>query len=321
MREISYNDAINEALSEEMSRDDAVFLMGEGVHSPAALVDRFGTERVRTTPISENGFGGTAVGAAIVGLRPVVEFRNAAFLLSGFDQIVSNAAKLRYMSGGQLTIPVVFMLSFSSGLRRGAQHSFNPLSWFANCPGLKIVVPSTAYDAKGLLKTAIRDNNPVIYMRQGMVATTRGEVPRKDYTIPFGSAEIRREGVDVTILATLNSVSMSLAVAEKLAKQGISAEVVDPRSLVPLDKKKILSSVEKTGRLVVVDESYETAGLASALAAIVAEEGFQYLKCPIKRVSTLDVPFPYSPPLEDYMLPTPEKITKAVRETFNTKSR
>lgn len=321
MREITHVQAINEALRGEMRLDERVFIMGEDVEishfgSEARLVDEFGKERVRNTPISESAFAGAAVGAAACGLRPVVEMGFSGFLYVAMDQLVNNAAKLRYMSGGQTTLPIVYLTTTGARGSIAAQHSESPYSMFANVPGLKIVLPSTPYDAMGLLRTAIRDDNPVMFFVHVSLGPVKQAVPEEEYLIPFGEADVKREGTDLSIIAISGMVRKALAAAERLGDDGISAEVIDPRTLVPLDKETIIRSVRKTGRLVIVDEAPRICGAAGEIAAIVADEGFEYLKAPIKRVTRLQTPVPFSPPLEQYVLPNEEKIVAAAKDVL-----
>ncbi len=310
---------------EEMQRDKNVFLMGEdmrvffgggpfGITPKEKFLDQFGPERIRDTPISEAAFIGAGAGAAATGLKPVVELMFVDFFGVAMDQIYNQAAKLRYMFGGQVKVPIVIRTSIGGGMTFAAHHSQVLYSLFAHVPGLKIVVPSNPHDAKGLLKTAIRDEDPVMFFEHKMLLSTKGPVPNGDYTIPFGQAEVKRSGENVTIIATALMVHKALEAAKKLDTEGIKAEVVDPKTLVPLDKKAILESVKKTGKVVIVDEDYERCGFAAEMAAIIADEAFDYLDAPIKRVATPTVPIPYSPVLENYILPDENKIIKAVRE-------
>ena len=324
-RELTFKEAIGEAMIEEMERNKNVFLMGEdlrvffgggtfGITPKEKFFDRFGPERIRDTPISEAAFIGAGAGAAATGLKPVIELMFVDFFGVAMDQIYNQAAKLRYMFGGQVKVPIVIRTSIGGGMSFAAHHSQVLYSIFAHVPGLKIVVPSTPYDAKGLLKTAIRDEDPVMFFEHKMLLSTKGPVPNGDYVIPFGQAEVKRSGEDVTIVATAWMVQKALEAAKKLEIEGIKAEVVDPRTLVPLDKKAILDSVKKTGKVVVVDEDYERCGFASEVAAIIADEAFDHLDAPIKRVTTPPVPIPYSPVLEKRVLPDETKILKAVRD-------
>jgi acetoin:2,6-dichlorophenolindophenol oxidoreductase subunit beta len=327
--QITYRDAITEALYEEMERDPRVFLMGEdlrvffgggplGVTPSEKFLKRFGPERVRDTPISEASFIGAGVGAAITGMKPVVELMFVDFAGVCFDQLTNNAGKLRYISGGQYSIPLVIRTTIGAGASFGAVHSQALYSLFAHSPGLKIVVPSTPADAKGLLKTAIRDKDPVIFFEHRGLYNVKGDVPVVEYTIPFGVADVKRKGKDVTVVAISAMVDRALEAAEVLQKEsGIDIEVVDPRTLVPLDEKTILDSVAKTGRLVVVDEDYERCGMASEIAAIVAGKGFTSLKAPIRTIATPTVPIPYSRELERSILPNAAKISAAAREVVS----
>ncbi len=318
MRTISFTRAINEALAEEMERDPAVFVMGEDVRVGAfaatrGLVERFGPERVRNTPLSEAGFAGAGVGAALAGLRPVVEIEFASFFYCCWDQVCNQAGKLRYMSGGQARLPITFRCVYGATGSAAAQHSEVVYPQFLSAPGLKIVVPSDPADMKGLLKAAIRDDNPVLVFEHGRLGATHGPVPDGDHVVPLGAGAVKREGKDVTAIAIGAMVPKTLAVAERLAGEGISVEVFDPRTLVPLDEEGMLRSVAKTGRVVIVDEGHTRGGAAADLAAIIVDRGFDLLNAPIKRVTALDVPIPFSPPLEQYVLPDETKIEAAIR--------
>lgn len=322
MREISYRDALKEALREEMLRDPTVFLIGEDIGRywggafkvTKGLAEEFGEERVRDTPISESAIIGVSVGAAMTGMRPVAEIMFGDLTTLAMDQIANQAAKIRYMFGGQAKVPLVIRTPFGGGVNIAAHHSQCLEAWFMHVPGLQVAVPSTPYDAKGLLKTAIRNDNPVIFCEHKLLYPIVGPVPEEDYTVPFGVADLKREGTDATIIATLYMVHKSLNAAEALQKEGINVEVVDPRTLVPLDKETILNSVKKTGRVVIVTEDCKTAGVSGEIAAIIAEEALDYLDAPIKRVTTPDVPIPFSPPLEQYVIPDEKRIIKAVKE-------
>ena len=322
MREISYRDALKEALREEMLRDPTVFLIGEDIGRywggafkvTKGLAEEFGEERVRDTPISESAIIGVSVGAAMTGMRPVAEIMFGDLTTLAMDQIANQAAKIRYMFGGQAKVPLVIRTPFGGGVNIAAHHSQCLETWFMHVPGLQVAVPSTPYDAKGLLKTAIRNDNPVIFCEHKLLYPIVGPVPEEDYTVPFGVTDLKREGTDVTIIATLYMVHKSLNAAEALQKEGINVEVVDPRTLVPLDKETILNSVKKTGRVVIVTEDCKTAGVSAEIAAIIAEEALDYLDAPIKRVTTPDVPIPFSPPLEQYVIPDEKRIVKAVKE-------
>jgi len=322
MREISYRDALNEALREEMLRDKTVFLLGEDIGKfwegafkvTKNLAKEFGDERVRDTPISESAIIGVAAGAAITGMRPVAEIMFGDLTALAMDQIANQAAKLRYMFGGQTKVPMVIRTPFGAGVNIASHHSQSLEAWFMHTSGLKVAMPSTPYDAKGLLKTAIRDDNPVMFFEHKLLYPIKGNVPEEEYTVPFGVADVKREGKDVTIVATLNMVHKALAAAKELSEQGIEAEVIDPRTIVPLDKKAIINSVKKTGRLVIVSEDCKTAGISAEIAALVAEEALDYLDAPIKRVAEPDTPIPFSPPLEQFVIPTEKSIIKAVKE-------
>jgi pyruvate/2-oxoglutarate/acetoin dehydrogenase E1 component len=313
MAEVSYFQAGMDALAEEMRRDPKIFHMS--TDAPYPLVDEFGESRVRATPIAESALTGMAIGAASSGYRPIVDWRQVTFAFVAMDQIVNQAAKIHYMFGGQAKFPILYRASVSGGGRAAAQHSQSPYSMFMNIAGLKITLASTPHDLKGLLKTAIRDNNPVISFESNRLYPMKGEVPDEDYTIPFGKADIKREGDDVTIVALAYQVHEALAAAETLAEEGISAEVLDPRTLVPMDSAAIRASVRKTGRLVIADEAGPTAGASAEIATLVTEdpETFACLKAPVKRVCALQVPIPYSPGLEDHVFPDRRKIADGVR--------
>lgn len=320
VREITYAEAMVEALHEVMEEDERVTLIGSyflGLSPRRTLLDKLRADfrsRVFDPPISETGFCGIGVGAAMAGLRPIVDIATASFVFNGWSIVVNEAANIYYMTGGQTRVPIVFHMLH--GLRGGgaAQHSHSPQAMLWNAPGLEIMLPSSPQDLKGLLKTAVRSDNPTIWIDHGRLFEVKGEVPDGDYAIPFGQAQVKRVGSDVSIVATSLMVQRALGAAQELAKEGISAEVVDPRTLVPFDKEAILASVKKTGRLVVVDECHKSCGVAGEIAAIVAEEGYASLKAPIKRVATADVPVPFSPPLEAFIDPTQDKIVAAVRE-------
>lgn len=321
MRKLTYRDALREALREEMLRDETVFLIGEDIGRywggafkvTKGLAEEFGDERVRDTPISESAIIGVAVGAAITGMRPVAEIMFGDLSTLAMDQICNQAAKICYMFGGQAKVPLVIRTPFGAGVNIASHHSQSLEAWFMHTPGLLVAVPSTPFDAKGLLKTAVRGNNPVMFFEHKLLYPLEGEVPEEDYTEPFGVAEVRLEGDDVTIFATLYMVHKALEAAQELRRQGISVEVVDPRTLVPLDKQAIIKSVKKTGRIVIVTEDCKTAGVSAEIAAIVAEEALDYLDAPIKRVAEPDTPIPFSPPLEQYVIPNEKTIIKAVK--------
>ena len=318
MRTITYDQAGLEAVIEEMRREPKSFHLG--TDAPIPLLEEFGRERVRATPIAESALTGIAVGAAGSGYRPIVNWSSVTFCFVAMDQIVNQAAKIHYMFGGQVTFPIVFRAVVGGGTRRAAQHSQSPYSMFMNVAGLKIILPSTPYDMKGLMKSAIRDNNPVIAFESGRLGPFEGDVPDNDYTVPLGKADIKREGSDVTIVAIAWLVHEALAAADALAQEGISVEVIDPRSLVPLDADCIRESVRRTGRLLIADEAGPTAGAAAEIAALATEdsETFASLRAPVKRVCALQVPIPYSPGLEDHVFPDREKIVTGVRELLGS---
>ena len=324
MRELTYRDALREALREEMVRDKTVFLLGEDIGRywsgafkvTKGLAEEFGDERVRDTPISESAIIGVAVGAAITGMRPVAEIMFGDLTTLAMDQICNQAAKICYMFGGQTTVPLVVRTPFGAGVNIASHHSQSLEAWFMHTPGLLVAAPSTPFDAKGLLKTAIRGSNPVMFFEHKLLYPIKGEVPEEDYTIPFGVADVKLEGEDATIFATLYMVHKALAAAQELRKQGISVEVIDPKTLVPMDKQAIIKSVKKTGRIVIVTEDCKTAGVSAEIAAIVAEEALDYLDAPIKRVTEPDTPIPFSPPLEQFVIPNEKTIIKAVKEVL-----
>jgi acetoin:2,6-dichlorophenolindophenol oxidoreductase subunit beta len=326
MREMSYAEALREALREEMAQDSRVFVLGEDIQIGMAytvtrgLVAEFGEERVRDTPISESIIVGTAVGAAITGMRPVVEIMFADLLAVAMDQIVNQAAKLRYMSGSQLAVPVVIRVPGGAWGSFGPQHSQCLEAWFMHVPGLKVVIPSTPHDAKGLLKTAIRDDNPVMFLEHKKLYTVKGPVPEEEYTVPFGKAQIRREGDDVTIVATSWMVHRAMAAAEELQRDGISALVIDPRTLVPLDRDGLFEAVARTGRVVIAEEAHKVGGFGAQLASLIAEEALDTLDGPIVRVGALSAPVPTSPPLEQRILPDEQSIVRAVKGLLGTAS-
>jgi pyruvate/2-oxoglutarate/acetoin dehydrogenase E1 component len=317
MRELTYARAGLEAVIEEMRRDDKIFYMSTDAIMP--LLKEFGEKRMRATPITEGALTGIAIGAAGSGFRPILDWRQVTFCFVAMDQIVNQASKIHYMFGGQAKFPILFRAGVGGGTRLAAQHSQSPYSMFMNLSGLKIILPSTPRDLKGLLKTAIRDNNPVISFESNRLLGTKGEVPEEDYAIPLGKADIKREGSDVTIVALAWLVHEALAAADMLAKDGISAEVVDPRTLVPMDAETIRKSVQKTGRLVVADEAGPTAGASAEIAALVTEDPatFARLKGPVKRVCALQVPIPYSPVLEDHVFPNRDRIAAGVRAVID----
>ncbi len=310
-RELTYSEAIREALAEELRRDPNVFIIGEDVAEAgtpfkvlSGLVEEFGKDRVLDAPISEPGFSGLGVGAAMTGMRPVVDIMFGDFLTLAMDQIVNQAAKVHYMSGGKLRVPIVFRTTLGATRRSAAQHSQSLHAWVSHVPGLKVALPSTPYDAKGLLKSAIRDENPVVFFEDKMMYKQKGPVPAEEYTIPFGVADVKRVGTDITIVATSSMVQVALGAAEMLQQVGISAEVIDPRTTWPLDKATLIESAKKTSRAIVVDEGYERYGATAEIASVIADGAFYYLDAPVKRMGALDVPIPFSPPLEDVTVPT-----------------
>ncbi|MFZ5633329.1 MAG: alpha-ketoacid dehydrogenase subunit beta [Bacillota bacterium] len=321
MQEMTYAQAINAALREEMRRDSTVFILGEDVGIfggcfgvTTGLYEEFGPERVLDTPISETAIIGSAVGAAAAGLRPVPEIMFMDFMTVCLDEFFNQAAKMRYMFGGKARVPLTLRTVCGAGLGAAAQHSQSLEAWFTHMPGIKVVMPSTPADAKGLLLSSIRDDNPVIFIEHKMLYGVSGPVPEGEYAIPLGRAEIKREGRHVTVVATSMMVHKALAAAETLAGEGIEVEVVDPRTLAPLDKETLLKSVEKTGRLVIVHEAVKTGGFGGEIAAVVAEEGFDLLDAPIKRVTAPFAPVPFSPPLEAAYIPGEGKIIEAIKE-------
>jgi pyruvate dehydrogenase E1 component beta subunit len=320
MRELTYTQALSEALSEEMARDETVFLIGEDIGAfggvfgiTKGFVERFGERRVRQTPVSESAIIGTAVGAAMTGLRPVAEIMYVDFITTAMDQVVNQAAKLRYMSGGQMTMPLVIRTQGGGGTAEAAQHSQSLEAWFVHVPGLKVVMPATPYDAKGLLKTAIRDDHPVMFLEHKLLYAETQTVPEDEWLIPFGEADIKCEGDDVTVVATSLMVHKTLEAVEVLSDE-ISVEVIDPRTLVPLDIEAIIKSVEKTGRLLVVHEACIRAGMGAEIVREVVGKAFDYLDAPPKVLGGLNIPMPYTPPLEKVVTPRKEDIIKAVRE-------
>ena len=312
---VSYVQAIDEAKREEMHRDPAIFIMGENVTN-SRLTAEF-PDRIIDTPISEPGFLGAGLGAALTGMRPIVDIMFVDLMGLVMDQINNQIAKITYMSGGNVKVPLVIETFEGASGSAAAQHSQSLESWFINIPGINVVVPSTPYDAKGLMKTALRTNSPTLFLKHKLCRSHKQVLPAEEYTIPFGVADVKRTGSDVTIVTWLHMVSKTLEAADALAKQGIDVEIVDPRTLAPLDKATILNSVEKTGRLVIAEEECKTGGAAAEIAAIVAEECFDLLDRPIHRVAARDVPIPYSKPLEDFVIPQVEDIITAVKATLN----
>ncbi|HTK07691.1 MAG TPA: alpha-ketoacid dehydrogenase subunit beta [Ktedonobacteraceae bacterium] len=322
MAEITFRQALHDTLREELLRDENVFLLGEEIGNfegsykiTAGLLKEFGSKRVVDTPIAENGFVGMAVGAAMLGLRPVVEIMTINFIILAMDEIVNHAAKIYYMFGGQSPIPMVIRTPGGGGQQLSATHSQNLEVWFAHVPGLKVVAPSTPADAKGLLRTAIRDNNPVIFLENLALYNTKGEVPDGEYTIPFGKAKVTKEGSDVTIISYSRMASIALDVAQRVEREsGISAEVIDMRSLRPLDSETIINSVKKTNRAIIFEEDWRSYGVGAEIAATIQEEAFDYLDAPVKRVASVEVPLPYSKPLELAALTGAKQLTDAINE-------
>src|SRR5437667_8632019 len=319
-REITFGQAIREALAEEMRRNPKVFIMGEDVAEAgtpfkvlAGLVDEFGSSRVIDSPISEAGITGLGVGAAMTGMHPIIDIMFGDFIGLAMDQIVNQAAKVHYMSGGKLKVPLVVRTTLGATRRTAAQHSQSLHAWVSHIPGLIVVLPSTPYDAKGLLKTAIRDDNPVIFFEDKMMYQLKGPVPEGDYTIPFGVADIKRPGNDITIVATSSMVQIALAAAEGLEKLDISAEVIDPRTMYPLDRDTLIESAKKTSRVIVVDEGYERYGVTAEIAAVVADGAFYFLDAPVKRMGAMNVPVPFSPALEDLTVPTADSVMEVAK--------
>jgi pyruvate/2-oxoglutarate/acetoin dehydrogenase E1 component len=320
IREITFAEAIREALAEEMRRDSRVFIMGEDVAEAgtpfkvlSGLVEEFGTSRVVDTPISEAGFTGVGVGAAMTGLRPVVDIMFGDFITLTMDQMANQAAKVHYMSGGKWKVPMVLRTTLGATRRSAAQHSQSLHAWLSHVPGLKVVMPSTPYDAKGLLKTAIRDENPVVFFEDKMMYKLKGPVPAGEYTIPFGVADVKRVGKDITIVATSSMVQVALGAAGLLEQIGISAEVIDPRTTWPLDERTLVESAKKTSRAMVVDEGYGRYGVTGEIASVIAEGAFYNLEAPVKRMGAMHVPIPFSPPLEDVTVPTEKSVFEAAR--------
>jgi len=321
VREITFAEAIREALAEEMRRDPRVCILGEDVAEAgtpfkvlSGLVEEFGKERVVDTPISEAGFTGLAVGAAMTGMRPVVDIMFGDFITLTMDQMANQAAKVHYMSGGKWKVPMVMRTTLGAARRSAAQHSQSLHAWFSHVPGLRVVLPSTPYDAKGLLKTAIRDENPVVFFEDKMMFKMKGPVPAEEYTIPLGVADVKRDGRDITIVGTSSMVQVALGAAKLLEEIGVSAEVIDPRTTWPLDEQKLIESAKKTSRAIVVDEGYGRYGVAAEIAAVIAEGAFYSLDGPVKRMGAMHVPIPFSPPLEDATVPNEQAVFELARE-------
>jgi len=319
-RELTFGGAIREALAEELRRDPTVFIIGEDVAEAGipfkvlqGLVDEFGPDRIIDSPISEAGITGIGVGAAMTGTRPVVDIMFGDFVPLTMEQMVNQAAKVHYMSGGKLKVPMVLRTTLGATRRSAAQHSQSLHALLSHIPGLKVAVPSTPYDAKGLLKTAIRDNNPVAFFEDKMMYQLKGPVPEEEYTIPFGVADIKRQGTDITIVATSSMVHVALGAAKILEDAGLSAEVIDPRTTYPLDKKTLIDSAIKTSRAIVVDEGYERYGVTAEIASVIADGAFYYLDAPVKRMGAMDVPVPFSPALEDLTVPTEDTVAETAK--------
>jgi pyruvate dehydrogenase E1 component beta subunit len=319
-RDLTFRQAVREALAEELRRDPRVFVIGEDVAEAgtpfkvlSGLVDEFGTDRVIDSPISEAGITGLAVGAAMTGMRPVVDIMFGDFITLTMDQMANQAAKVHYMSGGKLKVPMVMRTTIGATRSSAAQHSQSLQVWFSHVPGLKVVMPSTPFDAKGLLKTAIRDDNPVAFFEDKMMYGLSGPVPSQEYTIPFGVADVKRLGTDITIVATSSMVQVALDAAEMLDQAGISAEVIDPRTTVPLDTQSLVESAKKTSRALVVDEGYERYGVTAEIASVIADGAFDYLDAPVKRLGAMDVPVPFSPALESLTVPTEASIVEVAK--------
>ena len=323
-RELTFAQAVKEALAEEMRRDSRVCVLGEDVAEAgtpfkvlSGLVEEFGKDRVIDTPISEAGFAGIGVGAAMTGMRPVIDIMFGDFLTLTMDQMANQAAKVHYMSGGKWRVPMVMRTTLGAARRSAAQHSQSLHAWFSHVPGLKVVLPSTPYDAKGLLKTAIRDENPVVFFEDKMMFKMKGPVPAEEYTIPLGVADMKREGDDITLVATSSMVQVALGAAGLLEEIGVSAEVIDPRTTWPLDEKTLIDSVKKTSRAIVIDEGYGRYGVTAEIAAVIAEGAFHYLDAPVKRMGAMHVPIPFSPPLEDVTVPTERSVFDVARVLCN----
>jgi pyruvate/2-oxoglutarate/acetoin dehydrogenase E1 component len=320
LREVTLGQAIREALAEELRRDPTIFIMGEDVAEAgtpfkvlSGLVEEFGPKRVIDSPISEAGIAGLGVGAAMTGMRPIIDIMFGDFIGLAMDQIVNQAAKVHYMSGGKLHVPLVIRTTLGATRRTAAQHSQSLHAWVSHIPGLKVALPSTPYDAKGLLKTAIRDDNPVVFFEDKMMYTLKGMVPDAEYTIPFGVADVKRAGRDITLVATSSMVQIALDAAEQLATLGIEAEVIDPRTTLPLDKAALIASASKTSRAIVIDEGYEQYGVTAEMAAVIAEGAFYHLDAPVKRLGAMNVPVPFSPVLEDQTVPTAAAVRDAAK--------
>lgn len=323
MREIQFREALREAMTEEMRRDKSIFLMGEEVAEyngaykvSQGMLDEFGPERILDTPITELGFAGLGIGAAMNGLRPIIEFMTFNFSLVAIDQLINSAAKMLYMSGGQYPVPIVFRGPTGNAGQLGAQHSQNFENWFANTPGLKVVVPSNPYDAKGLLKSSIRDNDPVIFMESELMYGEKGEVPEDEYLIPIGAADIKREGKDVTIVSFGKIIKTAYEAARELEKEDISCEIIDLRTVRPIDFNSIVNSVKKTNRLVIVEEAWPLSSISSEISYHVQKNAFDYLDAPVFRITSMDIPFPYAPTLVEAALPSVKRTIDAVKSVL-----
>jgi pyruvate/2-oxoglutarate/acetoin dehydrogenase E1 component len=317
-RELTMSQAVNEALAEELRRDPTVFLIGEDVAEAghpfkvlSGLVEEFGPERIIDSPISEAGISGVGLGAAMTGMRPVVDIMFGDFLTLIMDQLANQAAKIHYMSGGTMKAPLTIRTTLGATRRSAAQHSQSLHAWVAHVPGLKVCLPSTPADAKGLLKSAIRDDNPVVIFEDKMMYTVKGFVPDGEHIVPIGLADVKREGEDLTIIATSSMVQVALLAADELERDGVSVEVVDPRTIAPLDRATLVASARKTGRVIVMDEGHQSYGASAELAAVIAEDAFWHLDAPVVRLAAMDVPIPFSPVLEDETVPTPERVIDA----------
>jgi pyruvate dehydrogenase E1 component beta subunit len=324
MRELTIREAIREGLREEMRANECVVILGENVAEAGGvfkvtegLLEEFGPQRVIDTPISEEGFVGMGVGAALTGMRPVVEIMFGDFITLAMDPIVNQAAHIRYMTGGQARVPLTIRMPIGAGRSAAAQHSQSLHAWFCHIPGLKVIAPSMPYDAKGLLKAAIRDDNPVLFFEDKLLYDLTGSVPEEEYLLPLGQADVKREGQDVTVVATSSMVREALSAADQLSERGISVEVVDPRTLVPLDEETLVNSAIKTGRVIVADEGYRSYGVTAELASVITEGAFYYLHAPISRIGAMDVPIPFSKPLELATIPTAEQIADAARQLMS----
>ncbi len=323
MREITLSQAVNEAIAEEMRRDDTIFLLGEDVAEAGTpfkilsrLVEEFGTDRIIDTPIAEPGFAGIAVGAAMTGSRPIVDLMFGDFLFLVMDQLCNQAAKAHYMSGGKLNVPMVLRTNMGATRRSAAQHSQSLHALVAHIPGLKVAMPSSAYEAKGLLKSAIRDNNPVVIFEDKLMYQDKAPVPEEEFLIPLGEANVKRDGTDITLVAISSMVQVAEEAVDRLSAEGLSAEIIDPRTIVPLDEETILKSVMKTGRVMIIDEGHQSFGVSAEIAARIAEKAFYHLDAPVLRMGAMDVPIPFSPVLEDLTVPTADRVFELARQAI-----